>query len=329
VLFGLDETPSPLVGYDNLRVASEPAPHSGLRAHFWEQVRLPLALSNYDLDVLHTPAGAPPLTSVPSVATIHDISPVVHPEWFSTKYVALYRLLTAHTVRTTDRIVTVSESARDEIVARYPQARGKIVPIYNGVTPRNSAACEPVETLGGEEFFLFVGAMNPRKNLHTLIESYQQYRDRVADPIKLALAGPERDVFESEELPRVDGVQTLGFVPEPHLTWLYRNALAFVFPSLYEGFGLPVLEAMSVGTAVITSDRGAMAEVADDAALLIDPDSQGSLADALERITTNGELRTRLAAAGPARAAEFTWERAARETMRVYREVATRRMRTV
>jgi glycosyltransferase involved in cell wall biosynthesis len=325
VLFGLDETPPDLTGYDCLRTAPEPAPHSGLRAHVWEQVRFPLTLRHYDIDVLHTPAGAPPLTSVPSVATIHDISPIVHPEWFSTKYVALYRLLTAHAVRTTDRIVTVSEFARDEIAARYPKVREKTVPIHNGVTPRDWDAGEAVKALDGQEFLLFVGAMNPRKNLRTLVESYREYREQVTDPVALALAGPKRDVFESEGLPRVDGVQTLGFVPESQLTWLYRNAMAFVFPSLYEGFGLPILEAMSAGTPVVTSDRGAMAEVAGDAALLVDPERRGNLADALERLTTNGELRTRLAAEGPSRAAEFTWERAAEETMRVYRAVADHR----
>lgn len=328
VLFGLDEAPSALADYDCLRTAPEPAPHSGLRAHIWEQVRFPLTLRNYDLDILHTPAGAPPRTSVPSVATIHDISPIVHPEWFSTKYVALYRLLTAHAVRSSDRIVTVSEFARDEIVERYPKARGKTVPIHNGVTPRDWDAGEAVEALAGRDFLLFVGAMNPRKNLRTLVESYQQYREQVTDPVALALAGPKRDVFESEGLPRIDGVQTLGFVPETRLTWLYGNATAFVFPSLYEGFGLPILEAMSAGTPVVTSDRGAMTEVAGDAAMLVDPERRGSLTDALERLTTDGELRARLAAEGPSRAAEFTWKRAAEETMQVYREVADDRSRT-
>ncbi|WP_380677649.1 glycosyltransferase family 4 protein [Salinigranum sp. GCM10025319] len=328
VLFGLNEAQPALTDYDCFRTVPEPAPHSGLRAHVWEQVRFPLALRNYDVDVLHTPAGAPPLTSTPSVATIHDISPIVHPEWFSTKYVALYRVLTAHAVRTTDRIVTVSEFARDEIVERYPKARRKTVQIRNGVTPRDWDSGEAVEALDGREFFLFVGAMNPRKNLRTLVESYRHYREQVTEPVALALAGPKRDVFESEGLPRVDGVQTFGFVPEAQLTWLYRNAMAFVFPSLYEGFGLPILEAMSAGTPVVTSDRGAMAEVAGNAALLVDPERRASLADALERLTIDVELRARLSAEGLSRAAEFTWKRAAEETMRVYREVADGRSRT-
>jgi glycosyltransferase involved in cell wall biosynthesis len=321
VLFGLDEAPPALSHYDCLRTAPEPAPHSGLRAHVWEQIRFPLSLRNYDLDVLHTPAGAPPLTGIPSVATIHDISPIVHPEWFSTKYVALYRMLTAHAVRTTDRIVTVSEFARDEIVARYPSTKAKTVAIHNGVTPRDWDEGESVDALA-RDFLLFVGAMNPRKNLRTLVESYREYRERTDDPLDLALAGPDRDVFASSDLPQTVGVHTLGFVPETQLTWLYRNATAFVFPSLYEGFGLPILEAMSAGTPVITSDRGAMAEVAGDAALLADPDDSTALANALARVTTEPDTRDDLATRGIARANEFTWTRAAERTMQVYRSAA-------
>jgi glycosyltransferase involved in cell wall biosynthesis len=129
-------------------------------------------------------------------------------------------------------------------------------------------------------------------------------------------------VFASSDLPRTDGVHTLGFVPEAQLTWLYRNATAFVFPSLYEGFGLPILEAMSAGTPVITSDRGAMAEVADDAALLVAPEDPTALADALARVTTHPGTRDDLATRGAARAGEFTWERAAERTMQVYGSAA-------
>ncbi|WP_251344295.1 glycosyltransferase family 4 protein [Haloplanus halophilus] len=322
VLFGLDDRPASLDAADGLRLAPEPAPHSGLRAHLWEQVRLPVALRRYDLDVFHAPAGAPPYTGTPTVATIHDISPVVHPEWFSAAYGALYRLLTAHTVRTADRIVTVSGFARDEIVERYPAAAERTVPIHNGVTPRDRSAGSPVASLDGEAFLLFVGAMNPRKNLRTLVESYDRYRDRVEDPATLALAGPSREVFADGDAPRPEGVRTLGFVPESTLSWLYREATAFVFPSLYEGFGLPILEAMSAGTPVITSNRGAMAEVAGDAALLVDPERPAALADAMERVTAAKTVRDDLRRRGRVRARAFTWERAARRTMAVYREVA-------
>lgn len=322
VLFGLDAVPPSLAGYDRLHDAGVRAPHSGLRAHLWEQFRLPITLRRTDLDVVHAPAGAPPVTSVPSVATVHDISPVVHPEWFSTGYVALYRVLTAHTIRSSDRIVTVSAFACDEIVDRYATARGKVEAIHNGVTPRNPADGDPVDALRDRPFLLFVGATNPRKNLATLVESYRRYRRRVADPVDLVLAGPDRDVFADADRPEVGGVHALGFVSEAELTWLYDAATAFVFPSLYEGFGLPILEAMSAGTPVVTSNRGAMAEVAGDAAHLVDPEDADTLADALRRVTTDADYRRRLADRGRDRASSFTWDRTAEATMQVYRDVA-------
>jgi glycosyltransferase involved in cell wall biosynthesis len=129
-------------------------------------------------------------------------------------------------------------------------------------------------------------------------------------------------VFASSDLPRTDGVHTLGFVPEAQLTWLYRNATAFVFPSLCEGFGLPILEAMSAGTPVITSNRGAMAEVAGDAAYLVDPGDPTALAAALTRVTADPDTRDDLTTRGSARASEFTWARAAEQTMQVYGSAA-------
>lgn len=321
-LFGA-EPPAGLATHERLSVDGPAAPHSGLRAHLWEQLRLPLALwGRDDLDVFHTPAGAPPTTDLPSVTTIHDVSPVVHPEWFSTGYAALYRLLTAHAVRTSDRIVTVSEFARDEIRERYPRARGRIEAIHNGVTPRDPAAGEPVPTLADRRFLLFVGAHNPRKNLATLVEAYRRYRRRVDEPATLALAGPDRDVFASPDLPRVPGVRSLGYVSEATLTWLYDAALALAFPSLYEGFGLPILEAMALGTAVVTSDRGATAEVAGEAAHLVDPTDADALAAALVRLTDAPDHRADLAARGRTRAAEFDWARTAERTAAVYRSVA-------
>jgi glycosyltransferase involved in cell wall biosynthesis len=234
-------------------------------------VQLPRTLDD-DLDVFHTPAGQPPLVaSVPLVTTIHDVSPITHPEWFSTPYAALYRILTPLAIRASDRVLTVSEFSRDEIVRTCPAAAGKTIAVPNGVRPRDPSGGIPVEGLDTGEFLLFVGANNPRKNIETLIGAYREYRRRASSPVDLALAGPNNDVFAELNLPTVEGVRTLGFVSDDELTWLYHNAAAFVFPSLYEGFGLPILEAMSAATPVITSNRGAMAEVAGDAARLVDP----------------------------------------------------------
>lgn len=326
VLFGIDALPDELRGYDSLSSAGGPIPkHSGPRAHLWEQLVLPTLLARHDIDVFHTPSGLPPLrATVPQVTTIHDISPVTHPEWFSPWYAALYRVLTPIAVRRSDHIITVSSFARDEIVAEYPRALGKVTAVYNGVTKPSDDATTPIEELGPEPFLLFVGAANRRKNVATLLDAYRTYRSRVADPASLALVGPEGDHFARTEYDATDGVHLLGFVSDEQLAWLYHSAAAFVFPSLYEGFGLPIIESMSVGTPVITSDRGAMAEVAGDAACLVDPLDPDALTTEIERVLGDADYRERLRARGHERAGEFTWERTAERTATVYREVANR-----
>ena len=331
LLFGLDTLPETLAECDHVRNAGEPAStHSGLGAHYWEQFDLVRALGDYGLDVFHTPAGQPPIRAGFSrspgpalVTTIHDISPITHPEWFSRSYAAFYRVLTPLAVRASDRIVTISEFARETITDVYPNAAGKITAIHNGVTAPVDPGT-PVDKLRPDGFVLFVGSVNRRKNVRTLIAAYRRYRARVADPVGLALAGPERDVFADVEYELPAGVETLGYVPDDQLGWLYRNAAAFVLPSLYEGFGLPIVEAMHAGTPVVTSNRGAMAEVAGDAAELVDPIDARALADGIERVLSDETYGQRLAARGRERAAAFTWERAAERVVEVYRVAAER-----
>lgn len=295
--------------------------HSGLRAHFWEQVKLPRILSSKKYEVFHTPAGQPPvLSGTPLVTTIHDVSPITHPEWFADAYVALYRVLTPLAVRASDRIITVSEFARDEIVDVYPAAAGKTTAIYNGVEPRDPTNAEPIDSLNAGKFLLFVGSVNPRKNLSGLLRAYRLYRQQTDNPRSLVLVGPDDDVFASTDLPTVDGVRRLGYVSESQLTWLYNRAALFVFPSLYEGFGLPILEAMSVGTPVVTSNCGAMAEVAGDAAHLVDPTDPRAIARGVQDILDDGEYRETLSQRGKSHSSQFSWARTARRTVEVYHE---------
>ncbi|WP_266081612.1 glycosyltransferase family 4 protein [Haladaptatus caseinilyticus] len=322
VLFGVESIPEPFTEFPTVTNAGVPTPaHSGHRAHIWEQTTLPKAIDRHDLDVFHTPAGQPPVIArTPLVTTIHDISPISHPEWFSRAYATVYRILTPLAVRTSDRLLTVSKFAQEEITNYYPRSAGKTLVTYNGVTPPNGSG-KIIDDLSEDRFILSVGATNPRKNLKSLVRSYRHYRENVSNPVDLVLAGPDRDVFASNDLPDVSGVHALGFVSDPELTWLYRNAATLAYPSLYEGFGLPIVEAMHVGTPVITSDRGAMAEIAGDAALLADPNDPEEIAKCIERVVNSDTFSTELARQGRSRAAEFTWERTARDTIAAYREV--------
>lgn len=322
VVFGVKTLPPALSDEPTITPAGAvPPTHSGPTAHLWEQTCLPLAVERYGVDLLHVPGGNPPLvSSSPVVTTIHDLAPVTHPEWFSRGYATLYRMTIPLAVRRSDRLLAVSAFTRDELLARYPVASNSVTVTYNGVSPPTGNDSIPNSGLDLDGYFLFVGADNPRKNLATLLAAYRRYRETVERPAELVLVGPQRDIFRGSGATG-RGVHRLGYVTDTELGWLYRNATLLVFPSLYEGFGLPILEAMSAGIPVLTSDRGAMAEVAGEAAVLVDPTAPAAIADAMSRIAHDGTLRDRLADAGRDRAASFTWERAAEHTFEVYNEV--------
>jgi glycosyltransferase involved in cell wall biosynthesis len=322
VLFGIDGLPERLSGRQWVSTAGAPAfAHSGLKAQIWEQLWLPRAIHNHGVDLLHTPAGnAPVLGTVPKVTTLHDLSPVSRPEWFSRGYSALYRVLIPLTIRSSDELITVSEFTAETVRDRYDISDSFVHPIPNGVTEPDEGK-RPERFEFPERYFLFVGSLNPRKNLSGLIQAYDEYQSSADSPADLVLAGASNDVFRSVNVRPTAAIHTPGYVSEAELGWLYRNTIAFIFPSLYEGFGLPILEAMSVGTPVITSNRGAMAETAGDAAVLVDPEDTHELADALRRVEADRSLREELSAAGKKQAEGFSWARTAAETVDIYRRL--------
>ena len=325
LVFGVESLPEPLRGAPHIENAAvAPTVPSGPRVQFWEQVTLPRKLRGYDVDLLHSTAGfSPVLTDVPTVLTVHDISPITHPEWFSGGYATLYRALTPFALRSADHVVTISAFSQSEIERTYPWTRGTVSTVHNGLTPIPDDETDPVDGLDTGSYLLFVGSLNPRKNVSRLLDAYEQYRRRVDDPLPLVLAGSQRDVFAAVDRPPIDDVHALGFVPDAQRNWLYHNATALLFPSLYEGFGLPIIEAMDCATPVLTSNVGAMAEVADDAAVLVDPTDTDAIAAGIERIATDDSLRATLVDAGRRRAEQFTWASTAAEMVTVYRRVAS------
>ena len=217
--------------------------------------------------------------------------------------------------------ICISEATRTELEERFPSTRGRTAAIPLGATraffEARAAGIAPRYGLDGP-FALAVGTLEPRKNLARLVQAFASLPEPVRDGATLALAGGRGwSSAELDELTRghADLVRVLGFVPEEDLPSLYAEATLFAYPSLEEGFGLPVVEAMAAGTPVLTSDRSALREVAEGAALLVDPTDTAAIAAGLGRLLSDRDLRERLAEQGRERALGFTWDRTARETL--------------
>lgn len=260
-----------------------------------------------DLDVLHCPTfRAPPRCRVPLVVTVHDLAVLRHPLTFNRWTRGYSRALVPRAVRAASLLIAVSEFTRAELIEllAIPEERVKVVP--NGV----EADFRPDGPAAEGEYVLAVGTLEPRKNLVRLAEAAHRLG------LELRVAGAHG--WGGVRLPQ--GVRTLGFVPDARLAELYRGAICLAYPSLYEGFGIPILEAMACGAPVVTSRGGATEETAGGAAVLVDPLDPSAIAAGIEgTVARRGELR----AAGLARAAPFTWARAAAETGEVYREAVT------
>jgi glycosyltransferase involved in cell wall biosynthesis len=327
---------SELRGYEDLRVVA------GVTASGWAEEdvsppvirrRVPrhgllrlLALSGLAhmerVDVVHAIYFLPWLTRRPSVLTIHDIAFEIHPEFFSRTAVMRNRLLVRESARRAGRVVTVSETSRRDLIERYGLPPERVVAIPNGVSSEfASLDANRPPSADGAIRILAVGTVQPRKNLPRLVRAVDSLSRR--RPIRLRIIGP--DGYQGaaiREMASARGVvEVVGYVPQDALLDEYRQADIFVYPSIYEGFGLPVIEAMAAGLPVVTTTGGSLPEVAGDAALLVDPLDESALADAIERLIDDEGLRRELIARGRVRAASFSWSRAAAQLVATYRSV--------
>jgi glycosyltransferase involved in cell wall biosynthesis len=291
----------------------------------WEQMVQPALAPGYDL--LHGLAYVTPLLSgKPTIVTVHDLSFLRTPERFRLANRTYLRILTALSVRRARRVIAVSEHTKHDLMNVYGLPGDKIDVVYSGLDAHfkraSRHAIEEFRAAHGlpDRFILYLGTIEPRKNLSTLIRAYAKVRP---SGVKLVCAGGRgwmyQDVFQTvEELRLSREVIFPGFLPDDDLPLWYSAAEAFVYPSAYEGFGLPVIEALACGAPTITTDSSSLPEAAGDAALLVPPDNTAALADALERLLHDPALQSDLAARGPRQALRFNWRQTACHTARVY-----------
>ncbi len=290
------------------------------------------------LDVFHASDVVQLATpGVAQVATVFDLSPLHWPEYHLGRNVELFERKMVHLSQQADRIIAISQATADDLAAHYPAIAGRVEVVPCGV----DAAFRPVTDRAAQadvrrkygipapDYLLFVGTLEPRKNLVRLVEAYAALRaaEGAATP-PLVLTGNrgwhDGPIFEAVERKQMhDHIHFTGQVADEDLPGLYSGAACFIYPSLFEGFGLPLLEAMACGAPVITSNTSSLPEVAGDAALLVPPEDVDALAGALGRLLNDAALCTELRQRGLAQAARFSWERTARETCAVYQRAGS------
>ena len=303
-----------------------------------EHVTIPMALARARVDLFHAPHYVVSrFTPCPFVVTIHDCIHLRFPEYLPSRAAHTYaRMMMRSSAHRSRRVLTVSNASKHDILRYLRVPAEKVEVIYNALDERLVSPPTEQEISQIRErfqltapFILYTGNIKPHKNVDRLIEAYSILRRRGQLDAKLLIIGD--DISKYPNLRRLvhrfqihQHVRFLGFVPEVTLAALYRLASVFVFPSLYEGFGLPPLEAMAAGVPVITSNVSSLPEVVGDAALLVDPMDAGAIADAMARVLNDQALRARLIARGYDRITCFSWERSVRRVREVYHELGSR-----
>ena len=316
-------------GIERIPESTHPPSNAG-----WTLIGLPRTAARGRVQVLHAPSYTAPFwAGVPVVLTIHDVSYELHPEWYPYRRDPLRRYFYRRSAKTASRVLTVSAFSASEISRAYgiPLECITVTPLGVHSTFGAGDPNLPLELPANviEPFLLHIGDLHERRNLTVVVDALLEARRHfgAAGAISLVLAGVDRGVAEglcamAAEAGTPEAVVALGPVEERRVHALYRGALALVYPSLYEGFGLPLVEAMASGTPVLASHQASIPEVLGGAGVLLDPRDVSAWHEAIIRLVNDEALRADLRARGLARAATFTWHRTARLTLDVYREVA-------
>jgi glycosyltransferase involved in cell wall biosynthesis len=316
----------------NFRAVLEPSPNYSIR----EQIHVPWVLRRERPDLYHAPHYVlPAAINCHSVVTIHDCIHLMFPQYLPNRMAYAYARAQMWTAaHRSDCILTVSDASKRDILHLFNIPPEKIVVVYNAIDAHFSVTPPPDAVSRVREryqldhrFVLYVGNIKPHKNLVRLIEAFNELRTGDLEDLKLLIIGDEisklpalRHAVHRHKLHK--HVRFLGYVPDDQLAVLYRLAAVFVFPSLYEGFGLPPLEAMASGTPVVVSNVSSLPEVVGDAAMLVDPHDIESIVDGLRGVLTNPARAEEMRRKGLERSREFSWERSVAQTLEVYKRIA-------
>jgi glycosyltransferase involved in cell wall biosynthesis len=304
----------------------------------WEQIKLPSIAKKMDLDVLHCTANTAPITPpCPLVLTLHDIIYLENVNFKGTAYQNLgnlyRRVLVPKLVNKSNLIITVSEFERQNIINKLKVPEEKVVVVYNAVSERfnNNYASEQLIAFKKQyglpdKYILFLGNTAPKKNTKNVIKAYIEYCNSEKAPIPLVLLDYSKELvlMQLEELQAkqlIDQFVFPGYVPHNQMPLMYNAATLFLYPSLRESFGLPILEAMACGVPVITSATSSMPEVAQDAAVLINPFSYKEISEAISVTLTSPDKLSTYKSKGLERSKDFTWENAATQVLNIYEKI--------
>lgn len=303
-------------------IISPPTRHP-LLWKYWFDIKVPLLLKKIKADVFFSPDGQCSLTTrVPQCLVIHDLAFLHQPETYKKSHLLYYKNYTPKFIKKAKAIATVSQFSKQDIINHYQTDERKITVVYNGVKEIFHPTSFDEQTLikekytGGTEFFLYVGAIHPRKNLINLLKAFSIFKRRLHSSMKLALAG--RLAWKNDEFLNLlstykykEDIVLTGYLQEAELAKLMGAAYALVYPSLFEGFGVPVQEAMRCDVPVLTSKNSAMQEIAEDAALYFDPNNIDDMADKLMRIYKDEKGRKELIEKGSIISQKYTWQKTA------------------
>lgn len=287
-----------------------------LNTHLWEQISLPRYLKRIGSPLLISFTGCGPLNYSNQIMTIHDVSHERYPEWFSKNYYRFYHYMMPRIGKKAHAVLTVSEFSKKEIVDTLGINAEKIHVVHSNVPFHNKPSREEILNFTrnpeAERYILAVSSMDPRKNFIRLVEAFDKIKDK---SVKLYIIGMSFKAFNTPDLQRLIGenVHLPGYIPDEKLQTMYQNALLSVYPSLYEGFGLPPLESMTYGCPVINSDIPALREVSQDAALYVDPYNVEDITEKIEQLLVDEPLRKELQEKGLLQIKKYSWDKSAKQ----------------